>query len=166
MIKCTQCGEDTNNPKFCSRKCSAIYNNTLYAKRDRDAKNYRNCKVCNKEYYGYGKHCSKECYLRGNENTRIATILCGMASAEVVRNYLIKKDRKCTECNLYLWNNKPIILELHHKNGDKGNNSLDNVILLCPNCHSQTDNYKAKNVDNPNGLELRRNRYNKWYKRR
>ena len=36
---------------------------------------------------------------------------------------------------------KPIVLQLHHKDGNNQNNSLDNLMILCPNCHSQTDNY-------------------------
>ena len=35
--------------------------------------------------------------------------------------------------------------ELHHKDGNSHNHSLDNLILLCPNCHSLTDNYRSKN---------------------
>ena len=41
---------------------------------------------------------------------------------------------------------KPISLEVHHIDGNGKNNSLDNLQLLCPNCHSQTENYKGKNV--------------------
>ena len=42
----------------------------------------------------------------------------------------------------------PLNMELHHIDGNKYNNSLDNLILLCPNCHAQTDNYRAKNIKN------------------
>ena len=37
-------------------------------------------------------------------------------------------------------------LELHHIDGNHKNNTLDNTLLLCPNCHSLTDNYKFKNA--------------------
>jgi predicted HNH restriction endonuclease len=43
---------------------------------------------------------------------------------------------------------KPIPLELHHKDGNRYNNSLNNLMLLCPNCHALTDNYRAKNINN------------------
>ena len=39
------------------------------------------------------------------------------------------------------WNNKPIPLQLHYIDGNHNNNKLDNLQLLCPNCHAQTDNY-------------------------
>ena len=54
-------------------------------------------------------------------------------------------EYKCSLCNNTTWLNKRIPLELHHKDGDHDNNSLDNLCLLCPNCHALTDNYrKAK----------------------
>lgn len=40
---------------------------------------------------------------------------------------------------------KPIVLELHHKNGNTHDHRLENLEILCPNCHSQTDNWKFKN---------------------
>ncbi len=50
---------------------------------------------------------------------------------------------------LSLWLNKPIPLELHHKDGDNTNNELDNLELLCPNCHALTDNYRGRNKQAP-----------------
>ena len=50
-------------------------------------------------------------------------------------------EDKCAICGLAEWQNKPITLQLHHIDGNPNNNNLDNLQLLCPNCHSQTDNY-------------------------
>jgi hypothetical protein len=55
------------------------------------------------------------------------------------------KEHKCECCKNGEWNGKPIPLELHHINGDRLDNRLENLQLLCPNCHSQTDNYRGKN---------------------
>ena len=52
---------------------------------------------------------------------------------------------KCNHCGLTHWLNKPIPLELHHKDGNKLNNNLNNLELLCPNCHYFTETYKSKN---------------------
>lgn len=58
------------------------------------------------------------------------------------------KEYRCEnpECGITEWNDKPITLQLHHINGDNKDNRLENLQLLCPNCHSQTENYgKHKN---------------------
>lgn len=50
-------------------------------------------------------------------------------------------ENKCAICGLHSWLNKPLVLQLHHIDGNNNNNNLNNLQLLCPNCHSQTDNY-------------------------
>ena len=45
---------------------------------------------------------------------------------------------------------QPIPLELHHKNGDKEDNQLENLELRCPNCHYFTETYKTKNWSTQN----------------
>lgn len=52
---------------------------------------------------------------------------------------------KCSCCKNTEWMDKPIPLELHHKDGNNENNNLENLELLCPNCHSFTDTYRGKN---------------------
>ena len=54
-------------------------------------------------------------------------------------------EQKCYRCGLTEWLGNPIPLELHHKDGNKKNNNLDNLEILCPNCHYFTDTYKTKN---------------------
>lgn len=56
------------------------------------------------------------------------------------------KENKCEECGLTEWNGKPIQCELDHIDGDRTNHSLDNLKILCPNCHSQTPTFRAKNI--------------------
>lgn len=55
------------------------------------------------------------------------------------------KENKCEVCGVTEWNGKPLNMELHHKDGNKYNHSLENLLMICPNCHSQTDNFRAKN---------------------
>ena len=56
------------------------------------------------------------------------------------------KQKKCEICNLLsIWCEKELVLQLHHKDGDNKNNKLENLQILCPNCHSQTINFNGKN---------------------
>jgi hypothetical protein len=54
------------------------------------------------------------------------------------------KMKKDTPSSKQLTDNNPI-LELHHKDGNHNNNTLENCLLLCPNCHALTDSYCGKN---------------------
>lgn len=66
-----------------------------------------------------------------------------------LKKRLIKEgllENKCSKCELIEWNSEPLIMELDHIDGNRTNHSLDNLRLLCPNCHSQTDTFRGKNV--------------------
>lgn len=65
---------------------------------------------------------------------------------KALRDYLVHKySHKCLICGYTEWNGKLIPLELDHIDGDYKNDSLGNLRIICPNCHAQTDTYKAKN---------------------
>jgi 5-methylcytosine-specific restriction endonuclease McrA len=102
-----------------------------------------------------GKYCSNVCQQKHIRDAKVET---KEASARTMKRYLIETDGYlCSECGITEWNSKPIMLELEHKNGNSGDNSRENVCLLCPNCHSQTSTYKNKNKGN--GRHARRSRY-------
>lgn len=56
------------------------------------------------------------------------------------------KKAQCEWCLGTEWRGAPIPLELDHVDGDKLNNQLDNLRVLCPNCHAQTETYAGKNI--------------------
>ena len=55
------------------------------------------------------------------------------------------KERRCECCGNTEWMGKPIALELHHIDGDNTNNKIENLQILCPNCHAQTNTYRGLN---------------------
>jgi len=64
-------------------------------------------------------------------------------------------ENKCSKCGLENeWQDEPIVLQLDHINGDHDDNRLENLRILCPNCHSQTKTYGGKNVreNNPDRI--------------
>lgn len=55
------------------------------------------------------------------------------------------KQYRCECCGNNEWLGQPIPLEVHHIDGNRNNNTIENFQLLCPNCHAFTDSYRGKN---------------------
>ena len=54
-------------------------------------------------------------------------------------------ENKCDICNITDWQGKPISFQLDHINGDNSDHRKENLRIVCPNCHSQTDTWCGKN---------------------
>ena len=66
-----------------------------------------------------------------------------------LKNRLLKQGvikNICSKCGINEWNNLPLNMELDHIDGNRMNHKLENLRMLCPNCHSQTETYRAKNI--------------------
>lgn len=74
-----------------------------------------------------------------------STYLC----TNTLRKRLLKEGllkERCYTCDLKPeWNDQPLTLQLDHKDGDRCNNEIENLQLLCPNCHSQTKTFAGRN---------------------
>ena len=95
-----------------------------------------------------GNMCGKG--IRKDPKRKSALEIIGSSSFNnsVKRKRLIEdglKEAKCECCGLSEWMGKPIPLELHHKDFNHHNNNLDNLQILCSNCHMQAHNYNNNN---------------------
>lgn len=57
----------------------------------------------------------------------------------------VEQDYKCFECGLNTWRGKRLPLEIEHKNGNHQDNSRENLMAICPNCHSLTATWRGRN---------------------
>jgi 5-methylcytosine-specific restriction endonuclease McrA len=65
-----------------------------------------------------------------------------------LRNRIIKEEifkYECSECGIIDWNTKPLTMQLDHIDGNPHNHKLDNLRMICPNCHGQTETWCGKN---------------------
>lgn len=119
---CLNCGNEIikkSQKKFCSNECQNEYYYKEYIK----------------EWLA-----GKEDGLRGEYQT-----------SNYIRRYLFEKNNnKCEICGWGKMNKytKKIPLQIHHIDGDYLNNKPENLMLICPNCHSLTDSYGSLNKGN------------------
>lgn len=113
-------------------------------------------KVLNVDWRTFKKQADKyglyEKQHSGNKKFELSDILNGKHQqypTSKITPRLVKegyKKYKCECCGISDWNSKRIGLELNHIDGNSGNHRLENLEILCPNCHSQTDTFKSRNI--------------------
>ena len=114
-----------------------------------------NCgkKILNKKKF-CNNHCQKEYqykeYIKNWKEGKIDGIRGEYQISMYIKTYLFKKyNNKCARCGwgeINTYTNK-IPLEIEHIDGNYKNNNEENLILLCPNCHSLTSTYKGANLN-------------------
>jgi hypothetical protein len=99
-----------------------------------------------------GKGIKKPKKINGKTHISLSEILKGMHpqyQTNKLRIRLIKegiKKEKCEVCGITEWNGKSVSFELDHIDGNRANHKLENIRIICPNCHSQTNTYRARNI--------------------
>ena len=163
MNKCISCGKVTANPKFCSRSCSASYNNTGKV-RNGTPSVYSICLYCGDLFKrnADSKYCNRVCSSESVKKATLDKFLDGNLRdlrSSVIYDYLLERQSGvCQICSIEpVWNDKPLKFIRDHIDGNSSINHPDNIRLICHNCDSQLDTYKAKNKGN--GRHSRRQRY-------
>lgn len=145
--------------KFCNQSCAASYNNRGQVRVE--TVNPIECANCGKvKEKRHNKYCD-ECIDNGVYSGKI-TKLEDAQSVQVRKRIIIEqRGHRCEGCTLSEWRGQEIPLDLHHIDGDADNNTEENLQLLCPNCHAQTETYKGANAggNSSSRQKKRRKRY-------
>lgn len=135
--------------RFCSRKCSAGFStkakradiNARVSEKLTGTSLSTDAKAKLKIAWADGRYKNN-----GRKRTAIENIAT-LKNTAVIKALLFEsgeKEEVCEECSISSWNGRKVCLELHHLNGNNKDNRLENLQILCPNCHSQTDNYAGR----------------------
>ena len=140
------------NKFFCARKC---YNNWSKLNHPKDDSRQTICPKCSGEKAPYSIHC-KFCYIEEKVQAKINTWLNGewrggsdIKLSNTIRRYLLEQaNYACCKCGfntMHPADGQPV-LEINHIDGDGANHLPSNLEVICPNCHSLTPNYRARNL--------------------
>lgn len=93
--------------------------------------------------WNYGKNHVGGSVKKTPEQILIIQVNGIRSRGKLLKRALLEMGREynCSQCELSAWKNMPIRLEVEHINGNPMDNRPENLCFLCPNCHSQTENY-------------------------
>ena len=101
-------------------------------------------------------HFTRAGWRRGSSNPVVPRralhelpVLGRLTNSRRLKNRLVESGvllHACSECGITQWRGSALVLELHHVNGDRTDNRVENLRILCPNCHSQTSTYRGRNI--------------------
>ena len=92
-------------------------------------------------------HFIGQCWNNGNFDYSRFRNGVAIKSSQAIDALVFIRGHRCEECGEEQWLGQQIPLEVHHEDGDPLNNEMENLKLLCPNCHALTDNYRGKNIN-------------------
>lgn len=150
---CEKCGnkvyEKYGSGRFCSKSCanSRIFSEESKTKISKALKGkpFTGGSGFKKGHKGIGDR--KEAARKMRETFRKKRENRTYEQLTLREKVLFNQNNCCNKCGLDTWNNLPLKLELHHKDGNHKNNNITNLEFLCPNCHSQTPSWRKKNYN-------------------
>ncbi len=144
---------------YCSRSCAnrRTHSDATKQKIGRTVKNTWNAKS------EEGKKKALDALKKGQETRRQNWLKFlqesnteDLAHESRKRKVFLEQDESCLQCGIADWQGQPLTFELDHIDGDKLNNTRENLRVLCPNCHAQTDTWRGRKntLVSPNGEGL------------
>lgn len=161
---CLECGKDlvySNDidvRKFCGHSCSAKHSNVKRSK-SYGLPETGNCIVCKSVIKSSNRYCGASCLMRERYDKFINEWLDGQHGGHNGRTFQLSKHVRrylhetrgtaCSECG---WDKKhpvdgSVLTEVDHIDGNASNCRPENLRILCPNCHSMTPTFRARNPD-------------------
>ena len=162
-VKCSYCGKEIKkkiahskgnktNHFFCNRICKDLANKEMNIFRKIKLLECEKCGCLIEVDHRTSSIVCEECkpktkkifrsnyweVIKGNEKCR---------SFQSLKFFLLKEELKqniCEKCQTNEWMGETIICQLHHKDGNRDNNKINNLEMLCPNCHTLTENWGSK----------------------
>ena len=151
-----QCPAEAYKQKFCSRSCSAKHNNSERRRYDWDKVQKHHNKVNSVKktvsHFGMVPMTWYKAVERGDVEPNIDKSkkpLHELENRSSVRKRIVNNDLlpyECFECGIDEWRGESLSLHLDHINGNPDDHRLENLRWLCPNCHSQTDDYCGRSL--------------------
>jgi hypothetical protein len=169
MTTCKFCSAILNSDKkmYCNSSCAAKQNNKIPKRKSlKQTSTCLNCSVSFKylKSCSDGIYCSNKCQGEFKyKKISIPKILEGISSNVCALKKYLRENLGdvCVQCGqLPFHNGQKLTLQMDHIDGNSDNNKLENLRLLCPNCHTQTDTWVSRNTKN-----TKRNRYLGRYKK-
>ena len=141
--------------RFCSSKCARGFATKgkradINQRVSRKLQKEKHCNFCKEVWwsepggrYHAGRRCPA-CRQKPVKDKAWDEVNLGTKKARLIR----ERGHRCEDCGVVEWKGQPIVLEMHHIDGDRENNAKENLQLLCPNCHSTTSNFGWKKMHN------------------
>lgn len=107
--------------------------------------------ICTEHFLGNSWAKGKPGNRKLQNDLEIVLVKGRLCNSSKLRQRLIREgllEAKCIKCGIFEWMGQPAPLELEHKNGDNTDNRLENLEILCPNCHAQTPTCRGRNRTN------------------